>query len=91
RRRVGPQISFDRPELSPCLASIKKDEKKYSEALEIIRAGKRRLKRTPRADMDGFKPSPEHLKRLRKYMKSRDIEKANKESIRTGGKCYDRE
>ncbi len=50
----GSQISFTRPERSPCLAKLDKDGDKYGEALAIIRAGQDTLAKTPRADMAKF-------------------------------------
>jgi len=43
---TGPQISFDRPELSPCLQRII-DPAKRRETLEIIQAGQESLRRLP--------------------------------------------
>lgn len=75
-RILGPQISFERPELSPCLTSIK-GKKNRQEALEIIRSGQEQLARLPRADMDGFVPCEEHLTQLQKYAGQRQMEKEN--------------
>jgi hypothetical protein len=49
-------ISFDRPELSPCLKKLDKNSAEYKEALAIIQAGKAQLEKLPRGDMDGFVP-----------------------------------
>ncbi|MGB2821764.1 MAG: hypothetical protein WBF17_12335 [Phycisphaerae bacterium] len=44
----GPQISFARPERSPCLARFKdRSDPKYAEALAIVQAGKETLSRWP--------------------------------------------
>jgi hypothetical protein len=52
---TGSQISFTRPECSPCLAGLKaEDSEKYREALAIIQAGQDQLMRVPRPDMPGF-------------------------------------
>ena len=83
------QIAFDRPEMSPCLQKLKKDSPQYKEALAIIQAGKDMLKKTPRADMDGFKPCPEHARRLAKYHRLEALEAANRKAILTGAKHYD--
>jgi hypothetical protein len=83
------QIAFDRPELSPCLQKLKEDSPQYKEALAIIQAGKDMLKKTPRADMDGFKPCPDHARRLAKYHRLSDLEAANRKAILTGAKHYD--
>ena len=48
-------VTFDRPELSPCLTDLKaNDLSKYREALALVRLGSERLRTTPRADMSGF-------------------------------------
>jgi hypothetical protein len=88
-RGKGPQIAFERPELSPCLQKLQKDSPKYKEALAIIQAGRDMLKKTPRADMDGFKPCPEHARRLAKYHRLSAQEAANRKAILTGRKHYD--
>lgn len=81
QRKLGPQISFERPELSPCLEKIKKKKANYREALEIIQSGKKQLEEKPRADMEGFVPCDEHLVQLKKYMQRLEIEKANNEAV----------
>ena len=83
------QIAFDRPEMSPCLQKLDKTSAKYKEALAIIQAGKDMLKKTPRADMEGFKPCPEHARRLAKYHRLMALEAANRKAILTGTKHYD--
>jgi len=93
RHCKGPraQVSFDRPELSPCLAKLKKDDPKYKEALEIIRAGQEQLRKMPRADMGGFVPCEKDRERVAKYEKRQEIEKRNREAIDKGRKIYDRD
>jgi hypothetical protein len=55
----GSQISFTRPELSPCLAKFAdKNDPRCREALAIIQAGQERLARQPREDMLGPKAVP---------------------------------
>ncbi len=67
-RTMGPQISFDRPDLSPCLDSIKSpDDRK--KAMEILMIGQKRLLDNPRCDMPNFKMSELHVKMLQKYDK----------------------
>ena len=49
------EVSFTRPELSPCLNKIPdKNNPEYEEALSIIRAGQEMLAQRPRADMPNF-------------------------------------
>ena len=86
----GPRISFDRPQLSPCLRRFKnKNDPKYAEALAIIRAGAKMLKARPRADMPGFVPCQADRKRDEKYAVRRQIESRIRQAIRTGTKLYD--
>jgi hypothetical protein len=87
----GPQVSFDRPECSPCLARFpSKDDSCYQEALAIIQAGRDLLNQRHRADMAGFQACPVDQQRETKYLARRDIERRNREAIRTGQKCYDK-
>ncbi len=53
-RRKFHDVSFNRPELSPCLATLQADSAKYQEALALVRLGRERLQAAPRADMPGF-------------------------------------
>lgn len=86
----GPQISFDRPKLSPCLAKIS-DRKNpdYMEALAIIRAGKEMLARRPEADGEGFQPCPLDQWREEKYLTRQAAEQRSRAAIRKGEKVYD--
>ena len=88
--RKRSQLSFDRPELSPCLQGLDKASAEYKEALAIIRAGQEQLQVTPRADMDGFVPCDMDRQRLEKYDRRARIELDNREAIRQGKKVYDR-
>lgn len=86
----GPQVCFERPELSPCLAKLKANASKdYQEALGIIRAGQATLKAHPNADMKGFLSCPLDQKREQRYETRRSIELRNREAIRKGEKIYD--
>ena len=86
----GPQISFDRPELSPALLRFdKKEDLDYLEALAIIQAGKERLIQRQRADMAGFIACPVDQQRQEKYTKRQRIEQQNRKAIRNGQKAYD--
>jgi hypothetical protein len=89
RRQYGPQISFERPELSPCLVTIKDDPAKYKEALAIITSGKEQLESLPRGDMEGFVPSAEQLTQLEKYKERRNIADEILQAINEGEKKYD--
>ncbi len=86
----GPQVSFSRPECSPCLAKFAdKNEPGFKEALDIIRAGREALAQRPRADMDGFVPCPLDQERERKYQQRKEAEIRNREAIAKGLKHYD--
>jgi len=88
--RQGPLVSFERPELSPCLAALAgKDDPKYREALSLINAGKQALARRPRCDMPGFVPCETDLRREEKFAARREIELRNRAAIRAGEKVYD--
>jgi len=89
KRDLGSQISFDNPEKSPCLESMKKRSKKYKQALELIYTGQERLNQVPRADMDGFKPSYEQRSALEKYENQQKKEQLFREAIVKGIKRYD--
>ena len=91
-KNAGPQISFDRPHLSPCLAQFESTtDPNYIEALEIIEAGKRMLEHRPRADMPGFEPCAIDQQRQQNYAIRRQIEKRNRQAIREDRKLYDSE
>jgi len=84
------QITFDRPELSPGLAKFTdRNDPNYREALAILRAGRERLARRPRADMPGFQPGAVDQRREEKYVLRQQIERRNREAIRRGEKVYD--
>lgn len=86
----GPQVSFDRPALSPCLERIPdKTGQAYREALAIIEAGRDQLARQPRADMKGFVPWPTDRRRQHKYLARQRYEQQNRQAIRAGGRVYD--
>jgi hypothetical protein len=86
----GLDVSFERPELSPCLAHLGNSDPKREEALAILRAGKENLAKRPRGDdMAGFVPCKADLRREQKYADRRDVERRNREAIRKGDKLYD--
>jgi len=86
----GPQISFDRPELSPCLShAAAKGDSAYAEALAIIRFGRDMLARRPRADMDGFQACMIDRFRMSFHEARRGIESMIRRAIRDGEKIYD--
>jgi hypothetical protein len=88
-RREGPQISFQRPELSPCLSSLDKKGEAYLESLEIIRRGQEQLSQHPRADMDDFIPCKEHQVQLEKYLMRQEIEEENNRAVSEGRTLFE--
>jgi hypothetical protein len=86
----GPQISFDRPELSPCLGKLKEnDDQKYKEALDLIRTGQQLLADCPEADKAGFQPGERDQWREQKYLARSQNEQRNRAAIRRGAKLYE--
>ncbi|MBN2316368.1 MAG: hypothetical protein JXM79_20745 [Sedimentisphaerales bacterium] len=91
-KNAGPQVSFDRPSLSPCLAKFTdKSNPDYIEGLDIIEEGKRMLAQRPRADMPGFEPCAIDQQRQHKYVMRKEIELSSRRAIREDKKLYDSE
>ncbi len=89
-RNPGPQITFNRPELSPCLAALRAgNPQHYAEALAIVRAGREMLRRRPPSGMDGFEPCAVDRQRQARYLSRLEIERMNRDAIRRGVKVYD--
>lgn len=86
-RDKGPQIAFDRPGLSPCVQGL--GRKARREAVEIITAGRDRLRERPRADMDGFVPCAVDAQRQEKYDVRAAVEMRNRESVYRNTRVYD--
>ncbi|NQV35637.1 MAG: hypothetical protein HQ515_23285, partial [Phycisphaeraceae bacterium] len=87
----GPQVSFDRPELSPCLSTFAdKSDPAYVESLGIITAGADMLRLMPRADMEGFVAWETDQKRQAKYVRREQIERDNRQAIQANLKQYDK-
>ncbi|MHC4400085.1 MAG: HzsA-related protein [Planctomycetota bacterium] len=80
------QVSFTRPELSPCLDKLSdKNSPEFREALEIIRAGRAMLARRPRADMADFQlANPVEIEQEAKYQARLQEEAAMRASIVRG-------
>jgi hypothetical protein len=90
RENRGPQVSFDRPEVSPCLARLpEKTGPEYQEALGIIRAGRAALISKPEADADGFQPCAIDQWREQKYLARRQAELRSREALREGRRIRD--
>ncbi|MFH1719438.1 MAG: hypothetical protein ABIF19_18965, partial [Planctomycetota bacterium] len=89
-KNSGPQISFNRPRLSPCLAKFDDTgDAGYIEALAIIEAGKLMLERRPRADMPGFEACLKDQQRQQDYAMRQDVEMRNRQALQNGRKLYD--
>ena len=84
-------VSFERPELSPCLQKLNKASPEYKEALAIIKAGGAQLKKLPRADMEGFKPCKKDAERNAKFERLRLTELKFRDAIHSGKKLYDKD
>ena len=82
-------LSFDRPEVSPCLRKLDKAGEAYREALAIIQAGQAELRKNPESDMPGFRPCDEHQVREAKYQALRDREQNRCQALSNGRKVYD--
>ena len=86
----GPQLSFDRPQLSPCLQIFKDtSDPRYVEVLAIIQTGSQMLQERPRADMDGFQACLLDQRRQQVYTEREQIESRNRQAIHKGRKVYD--
>jgi hypothetical protein len=81
-------VSFTRPEMSPCLAKLDKNDPKYGRALAIIRAGKDMLARKPREDMPGSKLEGIDLERCRRYEALAQFEAETRKAILDGRRLY---
>lgn len=90
-RSKTAQISFDRPEVSPCLDSIRQDKEKYKEAVAIIKNGQVRLKKTPRGDIEkDLVPCERNKEQLRHYAERLSEEIQNSCFINTEEKRFDK-
>ncbi|WP_162027751.1 MULTISPECIES: hypothetical protein [unclassified Lentimonas] len=82
-------VSFDRPELSPILSQLDRGSSAYQEALEIIRGGADRLKKTPRGDLPGFVPAEEDRQRIETSAEFWAEELKRRAAIQSGEKIDD--
>jgi len=88
----GPQISFDRPELSPCLKGLASGPAAaLEEALTIVRQGATALAATPRGDStaEGIAMCPTDRQREEFYQARRLIETEARRALATGARVYD--
>lgn len=80
-------VSFDRPEMSPCLDGKKGTARE--KILAILRIGAERLREQPRAEQEGFVPCEVDRKREEKYQERLQVEVRNRKAIHERRKVYD--
>jgi hypothetical protein len=86
----GPQVCFDRPELSPCLARLRnRSEPDYQQALDLIRTGQARLNAVVESDADELWACPMDRWRQQQYGQREQAEARRRVAIREGKKLYD--
>ncbi len=88
-RKLGPQLSFERPELSPLLENVQSKEAR-KEIIAILAEGNKRFDLTPRADMPGFVPCELHQDKLRMYNEKRVERFSIYDMIAKGEKVYEK-
>lgn len=89
-RQMTTQISFDRPEVSPCLDAIRRDKPKYKRAVELLKTGQKRLKETPRGDIEkDLVPNERNKQQLRHYAERLAEDVQNSCRINTADKRFD--
>lgn len=89
-RNLQAQISFERPAESPCLDMIRNDKEKMKQALAILQTGKKRLKETPRGDIEKeLSLSEKDKAQLSKYAGRMEEEQKNRQCAAEGTKYYD--
>lgn len=86
---LPPTVSYDRPELSPCLQGLAKDSPEYQEALSIIEEGRKTLLVNPGADSPNFVPCEIDQWRQVKYVLRADLELQRREAIQKGSRVAD--
>ena len=91
-RRLLSQVSFTRPEVSPCLAKLAdKSGSRYQEALAIIQAGSESLAQRPRAEMPDFRlVSQQEINQQAKYEARVKLESDMRRAIAAGRKKYEK-
>ncbi len=91
-RKVMSQIAFERPEESICLDGIRDNSDKYKRAVELIKLGAKRLKQTPRGDIENaIVPCELNQQQLAKYAaRMADESVQNSPWIDSSEKRYDK-
>ena len=85
----GPQVSFDRPERSACLARLEPGDPKRREALVLIEAGRAQLAQVPEADQSGFVACETDRWREELYAARRAAEAQRRAALREGRRDYE--
>ncbi|MDR2171679.1 MAG: hypothetical protein LBP59_16165 [Planctomycetaceae bacterium] len=84
-------ISFTRPELSPCLAKLTKNSKEYYEALAIITTGKNAVEKFPRGENPINVSTPQRdIKQQTKYNFLQNVEYKMRNAIINKEKLFDK-
>jgi len=87
-KSLGEQISFDRPEKSPCLSGV--TGANYTQALALIQAGQAALAAKPREDMSNCTlQCAMDIWRENKYQDRLNRERMNQAAVAAGAKVYD--
>ncbi|MBR5415767.1 MAG: SUMF1/EgtB/PvdO family nonheme iron enzyme [Thermoguttaceae bacterium] len=88
---ISLDVSFDRPEMSPCLAKIETPSGR-DEALAIIREGKSALRRNDRGEsLDWRATSPVEIFQEAKYRELARLQTDVRRAILDGEKVFDRD
>ena len=99
-REVTFGVSFDRPELSPCLTRLVKDgdvdaarkTTEYQEALAIIRGGQKALAGQDRGEDPNWQPTdPVEIRQEEKYQRLARRERKVRQAILNGQRVTDRD
>ena len=86
----GPQISFDRPEMSPALVALRgRNQAAYDEALGIVREGAALLAKKPECDAVGFAMCEVDQRREVKYERLAKLDRRARLARQNGTKVYD--
>jgi hypothetical protein len=90
-RQLQAQISFDRPEESPCLDKIRVDKTSFDRAVALLKTGQERLLATPRGDIESeLIPCFRHRQQLKHYFERLSVEKENNLAIKTNNIFLDK-
>ncbi len=89
-QKHASDVNFTRPERSPCLGRLSKEDSRYPEALSIIRTGADRLALTPRPDVpDVALVDPSEIEQERRYRSRLRQEQQMRQAIVEGKRIFD--